>query len=164
MKLIILNLKEVRYGKTDFQIKSTSEELELENIEYPLSSTITTHIKIYKNRNNYEMKLDSDFSLKLTCSRCLNEFEKQFQETAIFYLKEGVESFSKDYEFSEEDAYTIFFTEDQIDVAPLIREQVLLSIPLKPLCSDSCQIPKAENKSKKVDPRWKKLLEIKNRF
>jgi len=163
MKNIIINLKELKPGNTEFSIKSTPSELELEDIEFKLISDINSKIHIYKNRNNYEMEISSNFKLLLTCSRCLKEFESEFNEKDTFYLKEGIEKL-EDNTFSDEDAYTIFFnSEENIDIAPLIREQVILSLPLKPLCSENCEIPQYNNENN-IDPRWQKLLELKEKL
>lgn len=164
MKTILINLKEIKPGKTSFSVVSEPEELELNDIEYEVVSKINTQISIYKNRNNYEMELVSNFDLKLICSRCLSEFIKQFTETNYFYLKEGNENSEKEHTFSDEDAYTMFFSEETIDIAPIIREQVVLSIPLKPLCSENCQLPSYQEETNTIDPRWQKLLELKEKI
>ncbi|MCS7245764.1 MAG: DUF177 domain-containing protein [candidate division WOR-3 bacterium] len=164
MKTILINLKEIKPGKTTFSILSNSEDLELKDIEYELASKINTQINIYKNRNNYEMEIASIFDLRLICSRCLSEFIKQFNEISHFYLKEGKEDVEKEHTFSDEDAYTIFFSEESIDIAPIIREQVILSIPIKPLCSESCQLPSYKSEFTDIDPRWQKLMELKDKL
>ncbi|MEO0197141.1 MAG: DUF177 domain-containing protein [candidate division WOR-3 bacterium] len=167
MKPVIINFKELKTGTYHFNITLTSQELELEDIEFKLTSPISTHIRIYKNRNNYEMEIQSHFKLLLTCSRCLKEFESDFSEKDNFYLKqnvEGLENLENESTFSDEDAYTIFFQDEQLDIAPLIREQVILSLPLRPLCSDNCQIPEYKSEVEKIDPRWQKLLELKNKI
>ena len=159
MKTITINLKDIKPGKNSFQVSSTAQELELTDIEFKVIGNIQTEINIYKNRNNYEMEITSKFKMLLFCSRCLNEFEEEFVESDHFYLKEGSEKFDEEKKFSDEDAYTIFFNDDIIDVSPLVREQVILSIPIKPLCSDDCKVPEYNNEEQ-VDPRWQKLLDL----
>ncbi len=164
MKKILINLNELKPGTTTFDITSTDEELELENIEFKLSSPIITKIKIYKNRSNYEMEIKSNFKLILICSRCLSEFEKDFEEINNYYLKQGFEKSKEENTFSDEGAYTIFLSEEHIDIAPLIREQVILSLPMKPLCSDNCKLPSYKSNDNEIEERWKKLLELKNKL
>jgi len=159
MKTITINLKEIKPGKSTFQVSSTAEELELTDIEFKIIGSIQTKINIYKNRNNYKMEITSKFKMLLFCARCLNEFEKEFTEIDHFYLKEGFENINQENTFSEEDAYTIFFNDDIIDVSPLVREQVILSVPIKPLCSESCKVPDYK-KEDELDPRWQKLLDL----
>ncbi len=159
MKTITINLKEIKPGKNTFQVSSTAQELELTDIEFKIIGDIQTEVNIYKNRNNYEMEIKSTFKMLLFCSRCLNEFEGEFTENDHFYLKEGFEKVSDETTFSDEDAYTIFFNDDIIDISPLVREQVILSIPIKPLCSDTCKIPEYK-KDEELDPRWQKLLDL----
>ncbi len=168
MKPVIINLKDLRTGTYNFDIVLSSQDLELEDIEFKLNSTINTNIKIYKNRNNYQMSLSSSFKLLLVCSRCLSSFESEFNEKDEFYLKHKVKLLEDQKEeassFSDEDAYTIFFQDEQIDIASLIREQVILAVPLKPLCSSNCQIPEYKGESEEIDLRWQKLRELINKI
>ncbi len=153
MKKILINLNELKPGTTTFDITLTDKELELENIEFKLSSPLITKIKIKSN-----------FKLILICSRCLSEFEKDFEEINNYYLKQGFEKLKEENTFSDEDAYTIFLSEEHIDIAPLLREQVILLLPMKPLCSDSCELPSYKSNDNEVDERWNKLLELKNKL
>ena len=42
-------------------------------------------------------------------------------------------------EIQEDDLSTAFYEDDKIDLGQLMREQFLLSLPMKPLCSDACR-------------------------
>lgn len=66
-------------------------------------------------------------------------------------------------DLQDPDAYPI--TNDQIDLVPMIREHVLLSVPLAPLCRPDCPglcplcgIDRAESRCEcsesPIDPRW----------
>jgi len=56
---------------------------------------------------------------------------------------------------------------DRLDVEPLIRDAVLLSLPLAPLCEDACRGPEPDghpigaDESEAIDPRWSGLGELK---
>ncbi len=158
MKRITIKLSDLKVGKNTFSVSSLSDELELGDIEFPVVGSIETDIVIYRNRENYTMTLKTTFKLKLTCSRCLKEYDDPFVEIAEFQLKPQHALQVK------EDPYLIGYHGDEIDIAPLIREQVILSLPMKPLCSDTCEVPKYDKGDDAVDERWKELLKLKEKL
>lgn len=65
------------------------------------------------------------------CVRCLNEFQQpvhtQFQELYAFKFNQVTDS-------------ELVLAEDaNIDLAPLIREYLLLEVPIKPICRPDCR-------------------------
>lgn len=65
------------------------------------------------------------------CVRCLNEFQQpvqtQFQELYAFKSNQVTDS-------------ELVLAEDaNIDLAPLIREYLLLEVPIKPICRPDCR-------------------------
>ena len=56
---------------------------------------------------------------------------------------------------------------DRLDVEPLVRDAVLLALPLAPLCEDACLGPEPKGhpigseESPDIDPRWSGLGELK---
>jgi uncharacterized protein len=56
---------------------------------------------------------------------------------------------------------------DRLNVEPLVRDAVLLSLPLAPLCEVACQGPEPEghpigsDASEDIDPRWSALGDLK---
>jgi uncharacterized protein len=54
---------------------------------------------------------------------------------------------------------------DRIDLEPMVREAVLLALPLAPLCEEACAGPEghpvAEDASPPTDDRWAALRELK---
>jgi uncharacterized protein len=102
---------------------------------------------------------------KLECSRCISVYDQPITSNMDFVIDFG----ESPQELKEEDNYFVvdpssgFF---QID--SLVRETIILSLPLKPLCSEDCKglcpiCGTDLNKSrcncerKESDPRWEKL-------
>ncbi|HEV3227169.1 MAG TPA: DUF177 domain-containing protein [Acidimicrobiales bacterium] len=56
---------------------------------------------------------------------------------------------------------------DRVDLEPLVRDAVLLSLPLAPLCDEACSGPEPEahpigtTAESAVDPRWSALGDLK---
>ena len=72
-----------------------------------------------------------DASASAVCVRCLDVFSQSL----------SVE-FTELYEFpsrAKEDTELVIPTEGKIDFAPLLREYMLLAMPISPVCQESCQ-------------------------
>jgi uncharacterized protein len=67
-----------------------------------------------------------------------------------------------------EDADTYPLARDRVDLEPMVRDVVLLALPLAPLCRDDCPGPDPEahpvgtgEARRDADPRWAALGELK---
>jgi uncharacterized protein len=81
--------------------------------------------------------------LRLTCGRCLAEFE---QEAAADFFgvfaprpEERRHSTPGDLELNAEDVGLIFFDGQTIDTATAVREEVMAAIPYRALCREDCR-------------------------
>lgn len=68
-------------------------------------------------------------TLGLTCHRCLTEWEEEL-------VVEVTEAFDLAGEDEDEDVYRI--DGDVADLEPMLRDTVLLEVPLRPLCDEEC--------------------------
>jgi uncharacterized protein len=79
--------------------------------------------------------------LELACVRCLETIEQPVERAFDLYFRQR-DSFvydeDADIELKEADTQTSFMTGAELPLAGIFREQVLLGIPMKPLCSTDC--------------------------
>ncbi len=151
--------KEIDFNKEDVEVE---ELLGNGNVKF----------LILKSSNLYEVKGVIAFKLNLQCSRCLEFYEKEYKEEFEVIVRRGEEKLDKDVKLTEEDINTIFVNYDYMDLTQVIRDYIILSIPMKPLCSSECKglcqvcgtnLNKKDckhNKEMEIDERWKKLYEI----
>ena len=79
-------------------------------------------------------------AVRLTCSRCLAEYELPLSsEFTIFYTESTGDDAEEELELSDEDLISATYKGEEIDLDFEIAEQVMLEIPFKPLCSESCR-------------------------
>ena len=79
-------------------------------------------------------------TVRLTCSRCLAEYDFPVSsEFTIFYTEGKGEELDEEVELSDEELISASYVGDEIDMDPEIAEQVMLEIPYKPLCKESCK-------------------------
>jgi uncharacterized protein len=75
--------------------------------------------------------------LECVCSRCLEAARLSLQLPVHVTFVPGSEDDGDDDD-ADKDAGVMHFDGDQIDLAPELREQILLAIPISPLCRDNC--------------------------
>jgi uncharacterized protein len=80
-------------------------------------------------------------AVQLSCSRCLAEYQQPISSNfTIFYTKStGGEQLDEEVELSDQDLVSVSYTGDEIDLDFEIAEQVMMEVPFKPLCSESCR-------------------------
>ncbi len=81
-----------------------------------------------------------DCRLGVECSRCLEPFAYPLaQELDLFYLPRvpGLDS-EEDAELSDRELVVAYYEAARIDLGDMLREQLLLALPMKRLCSESC--------------------------
>jgi uncharacterized protein len=76
--------------------------------------------------------------LSFVCSRCLTPFE--FPIDSLFHIVYMPEEMAEGKEeLGEEDMDRMFYSDGNIDLRSVILEQLNLTFPLKPLCSEACE-------------------------
>ena len=127
------------------------------------------------NRIDKELNIRGNISVTVTlqCSRCLAEFNKAIDlDVDLTYLP--VEEMSREeiHEIARDESEIGYYRDDEIDISDVIKEQLLLNLPMKPLCIDECKglcpvcgtdlnLQQCNCKTEDIDPRLsilKKLL------
>jgi uncharacterized protein len=80
---------------------------------------------------------------ELECSRCLDRIPVAFgQELDLFYLPQAKgepEAQEEEVELTDRDVVVGYYEGDRLDLGEVAREQILLALPLKPLCREDCR-------------------------
>ena len=72
------------------------------------------------------------------CSRCLKSYSFPLEKEFEFVLVPDPDS-PKNRELNRDEMGLSFYREEEINLAPFIREQVLLALPIRPLCGEECR-------------------------
>ena len=72
------------------------------------------------------------------CSRCLKSYSFPLEKEVDFVLTPDPSSV-KSKELNRDEVGLSFYSEEEINLAPFIREQVLLTLPTRPLCNEDCR-------------------------
>ena len=78
-------------------------------------------------------------TVEVDCSRCLEGFQVPVESTFdVQYLPTTAAPADPDREVGEQEPDTAFYQDGVIDLRQLVREQIFLMLPMKPLCQESC--------------------------
>jgi uncharacterized protein len=84
-----------------------------------------------------------DAAVQIDCARCLGRYDVPLgQELDLFYLPRAAaqpEAEEEEVELSDRDVVVGYYDADRLDLGEAVREQILLGLPLKPLCREDCQ-------------------------
>ena len=71
------------------------------------------------------------------CARCLEEYAFDLAKE-FFVVLVPKHDLPAGVELSDEDLDLSFYAGDAVDLSPLVREQIILALPTRPLCRDNC--------------------------
>lgn len=93
-------------------------------------------------RSGQEIFFKGSFAgiLEGSCSRCLRSYSFPFNREFDFVLSpDPSKSGRKSEELRREDLGLSYYSTEEINLAPLIKEQVILALPTRPLCHEDCR-------------------------
>lgn len=107
-----------------------------------------------------------DVTIRLACRRCLEENAVDFAVPFNFILEPGLEPGAED-----EGVFPLRPDHERVDLAPMVREELLLAVPEFPVCREDCRglcprcgtdlnQSKCECLSTDADPRWEALRKL----
>ncbi|OEH85772.1 hypothetical protein BHU72_03040 [Desulfuribacillus stibiiarsenatis] len=118
---------------------------------------------------NYRVTGEINTEVSLTCSKCLDQITVAMNPklNELFVQNEQVIS---EFEEDSKDDYN-YIVGQEIDLIPFITQEILLSLPMKPVCKSNCQglcpvcgINKNEFtcscKTERIDPRLAGLADL----
>ena len=177
-KQFLVDLKDLAREKISFEASFEPGVVEFgsENVQQagPLNWTAAAE----RAGNEIRITGSLNTSIELPCSRCLEPariaISKPFD---LFFRERDKAMFDEDeeIELNEQDTRTAFFKGTQLAITDILREQILLALPMKALCtvdckglcphcgtnlnSSSCNCPKDD-----FSPHMDTLLEVKRRL
>ena len=107
---------------------------------YTVVAPVELAFDVHKDKDRFRLVGTAKTELELACSRCLEPFRLPVDAAFdIRYLPASEASTDPEREVEEEDLETSYYSDDQIDLNQLLREQFYLALPMKPLCREDCK-------------------------
>ena len=73
------------------------------------------------------------------CGRCVEDFFFAVEKTFDFVLTPDPLPSSKNRELTRDELGVSFYSGEDVDLSPFVREQALLALPLRSLCGEECR-------------------------
>ena len=111
-----------------------------ESNEYRVVAPVHLVLDILKQGDAYRVTGRVETRLELECGRCLEPFEIPVDSAfELRYIPQAQNAGVGEREVGEDDLTTAYYKNETIDLGDLIREQLQLALPMKPLCSAGCK-------------------------
>jgi len=167
-----INLREIEAGTSELNFQVSPEEMGLlfQGVEFP--EEIRTAVKVTGSEKQYLLDTSIETRVQCGCSRCLEpviiplraDFKLVLKSCGPFAKAPGTSS-------EEEDLVLVADSDTSFDITGRVREAIILSLPIKPLCREDCKglcphcganlnLKSCQCREQKLDPRWSKLKEL----
>lgn len=164
--MLKIYLPEIKEGHSTYEVDVPPQKVDLEdNKEF--ASRINIYYDIEKVGDEIFIKTRLNTTADLLCDRCLDEFQLPLNETVDIILTKDSDLLERE----EEDIYLIPPANDEVDITDSVRQSLILAIPFKKLCTQTCKglCPECGanlNREtcncthERLDPRWEALKHI----
>ena len=105
-----------------------------------ICSPITARLKIVKIGSEIMVAGEMRADATLQCSRCLKEFLSNLSVPVdVVYHPLTELKGDERHEIATKELDLDFYSGEEMDIAALLKEQILLNLPMKPLCGEFCK-------------------------
>jgi len=124
----------------EIKLTVSIEDLNSSGEEIRLKEPVTLKAFVKRSGDKVLIKGALQTLLQIECSRCLEEFLCHIDESfTVTFLPSRERPKESDLELESDDLDISFYNERTIDLSALVREQLLLAIPMNPVCTLSCR-------------------------
>lgn len=147
----MIEVRDLRINVADIKLEAGSHKkvnlevsldpLEMYNQDVRFEKPFTGQAEIWNAGDRLLVTAKLEGEATLVCSRCLTEYTEPMKVSFEEEFVQGEVEEEHDEEDEEEDSgrTVSFYTGDEIDLADPLRENILLELPMKPLCDEDCE-------------------------
>jgi uncharacterized protein len=112
----------------------------LDGEDFRLVSPVHLVADVRKDKRKVRLTGHLEATLQCDCSRCLEPFTIPVSAGIDgLFLPADENVGDEEREVGEDDLGVSFYREESIDLGEVMREQFILALPMKPVCSEDCQ-------------------------
>jgi uncharacterized protein len=171
----VLNIKDLPDGVNRLEFLTEASDFTLDYMGIGTVGTLRSDVEVTKSNDQIIFRGRVAAPLKLMCSRCAEEYEELIESEFAFVL--AFVAPQQEEELQDEDSEDFHFIPEgtiEYDFTPQIRELLILSIGIKPLCKDDCRgicsrcgknlnIEQCDCNKEEIDERWLPLKDLTDR-
>ena len=130
--------------ETDLTVEGATESSRLQTMEGDGDVIFQTPARyvlfVRKSEEIVSVKGRVGCTITLTCSKCLEEFSFPVEARLDIELApRGLMPSASELELTGADLDTLYYEDDEIDLDPFVYEELMLNVPIKPVCRDDCK-------------------------
>lgn len=137
-----INVSKVRriYGYTEvYDLQENMPVLKLANEEVLFNAPVKVHLTV-TNKGRLLVSGTIETVFRLLCSRCLAEVDIPVStDLELVYCHVSEEPGTKADEADQDDDSCLIYDSDVIDLTEPIMENLILALPMKPVCREECK-------------------------
>jgi len=164
-----IDVTAIREGHSSLQRTETEFS---EGVEWPLFEAGLEH-ECDIERTPYEIVVRVRFrgNVILACARCLKEYKEHVEGRCCVVARRS--DGTQPVGYVGDDSLEYYYTDEEheIDLGQAVYDELMTTLPMKPLCVESCEGPTLHrneqaahgDKQTEVDPRWAALQRLRQR-
>jgi uncharacterized protein len=125
----------------DYDLAGPFAHAALEGTEVePAASAIGASVDLYRTGHEVVARGSLSGTLAAVCSRCAGVAEVPLDESfEVLFLPRGAEPRAADGDEAVDQPDVAHYDDDRIELGETLREEILLAIPIAPLCAEACK-------------------------
>lgn len=161
-----IKLRGLGEGEHSYSISEPASVYGLDSKQF--LEDLDSNVFINVQGKNYYIKVNSNTNARLTCDRCMGSYDRQCAvETILIYTEDP----SLNPDGQQDDLCFLAADMDTADLSDEIRQNIIVNLPMKLLCGDSCKglcsncgtnlnEKQCDCKQSIEDPRWEALKKL----
>lgn len=138
-------------------LKGEMTDLAFRNVEereFTIETPVLFELMVKKQDDSFRIAGPIKGTVTLACSRCLEEFSCPIDTYLdITLASKGTMPLVSETELRQDDLDIYYLEGDEVDLDPLVFDEVLLSIPFHPLCEEDCKgLCQSCGKNRNIEP------------
>jgi uncharacterized protein len=169
MRIEVASLRKNTGESRRFEFKEDIPPFEIDGTQVTFTEPALVHLEVTNTGISLAVKGEISGQLELICSRCLEPFNYTMKTN----FEEQYRHISEAEDNNDDDRNYQVYEEDYIDLTDTVRENLILSLPMKPVCSHGCMgicpdcgvnknVMDCDCKKEEIDPRLAVLKDFFN--
>lgn len=176
---MIIDIQEVRESGQPLWVDTrfTDRQLRVHNHISVLEAPASVQLEVEVAGERVRIRGGLSARLRLSCCRCLKTIPREIKQRfeLEYWPDPKVEKEGEELALEYADLAIGFYRNNEIDLSQVASEQIVLEIPMKPVCKDKCKglcdqcgadlnVRDCGCRRERIDPRLAALTELKKRF
>lgn len=130
----LFHVNHLEQGENRFEVESDAAVIGFES--HPLTEPLGCLIVLDRTGNRINLHLEIKTSVELECAQCGDIASREIHSSADFtFLPAAEQDETRDDSFASDLEFYI----DTIDLKHIVKDTLMLSLPIAPLCRDDCR-------------------------